>query len=50
MKHRQLARQVGAFGGFASKSSTDFNNMTFSMGSTFIFGSWICEVDHKGKL
>jgi hypothetical protein len=43
-------RQVGAFGGFASKSSTNLNNIIFSMGSTFIFGSWICEVDDKGKL
>jgi hypothetical protein len=24
--------------------------MIFSMGSTFIFGSWICEADDKGKL
>jgi hypothetical protein len=50
VKHRQLVRQVGAFGGFASKSSTDFNNMIFLTGSTFIFGSWICEADDKGKL
>jgi hypothetical protein len=34
VKHRQLARQVGAFGGFASKSSADLDNMIFSMGST----------------
>jgi hypothetical protein len=43
-------RQVGAFGGFASKSSMNLDNMIFSIGSTFIFGSWICEVDEKGKL
>jgi hypothetical protein len=43
-------RQVGAFDGFASKSSTNLDNMIFSTGSTFIFGSWICEVDDKGKL
>jgi hypothetical protein len=24
--------------------------MIFSMGLTFIFGSWICEADNKGKL
>ena len=41
VKHRQLARQVGAFGEFASESST---------GSTFIFGSWICEAGDDGKL
>jgi hypothetical protein len=28
----------------------DLNNMIFSMGSTFIFGSWICEAGDKGKL
>jgi hypothetical protein len=50
VKHRQLACQVGAFSGFASKSSTDLDNMIFSMGSTFIFGSWIYEADDKGKL
>ena len=44
------ARQVGAFGKFASKSSTDLDNMIFSTGSTFIFGSWICEADDNGKL
>jgi len=45
-----MARQVGAFGEFASESSTDLDNMIFSMGSTFIFGSWICEADDNGKL
>ena len=50
VKHRQLARQVGAFGEFASESSTDLDNMIFSTGSTFIFGSWICEADDSGKL
>jgi hypothetical protein len=50
VKHQQPARQVGAFGGFVPESSMDLDNMTFSMGSTFIFGSWICEVDNNGKL
>jgi hypothetical protein len=50
VKHRQLPHQVGAFSRFVSKSSTDLDNMIFSMGSTFIFRSWICEVDDKGKL
>ena len=50
VKHRQLARQVGAFGEIASESSTDLDNMIFSTGSTFIFGSWICEADDNGKL
>ena len=50
VKHRQLARQVGAFGEFASESSMDLDNMVFSTGSTFIFGSWICEADDDGKL
>ena len=50
VKHRQLARQVGAFGDFASESSMDLDNMIFSMGSTFIFGLWICEADDNGKL
>ena len=50
IKHRQLARQVGAFGEFAFDSSTDLVSMIFSTGSTFIFGSWICEADDNGKL
>ena len=50
VKHRQLARQVGAFGEFASESSMDLDNMIFSMGSSFIFGSWICEAGDDGKL
>jgi hypothetical protein len=49
IKHQQLARQVGAFGGFALKTLMDLDNMFFPMGSTFIFGSWICEVDDDGK-
>ena len=28
----------------------DLDNMIFSMGSTFIFGSWICEAGDDGKL
>ena len=50
VKHRQLVRQVGAFGEFASESSTDLDNMIFSTGSTFIFGSWIYEAGDDGKL
>jgi hypothetical protein len=50
VKHRQLARQVGAFGAIAIKSSTDFDNMIFPIGSIFIFGSWVCETDNKGNL
>ena len=50
VKHRQLTRQVGAFSEFASKTLTDLVNMIFSMGSTFIFGSWIYEADDNGKL
>jgi len=50
VKHRQLARQVGAFGEFASESSTDLVNMIFSTGSAFIFGLWICKADDNDKL
>jgi hypothetical protein len=50
VKHRQLARQVGAFGAIAIKSSTDFNDMIFPLGSIFIFGSWVYEMDGKGNL
>jgi hypothetical protein len=50
VKHRQLVRQVGAFGAIAIKSSTDFDNMIFPMGSIFIIGSWVCEADDKGIL
>ena len=50
VKHRQLARQVGAFGEFASESSMDLDSMILSTGSTFIFGSWICETGDDGKL
>ena len=50
VKHRQLARQVGAFGDFASESLMDLDNMIFSKGSTFIFGSWICKAGDDGKL
>jgi hypothetical protein len=32
------------------KSSIDFDNMIFPMGSIFIFGSWVCEADDKGIL
>ena len=50
VNHRQLARQVGAFSEFASESSMDLDNMIFTTGSTFIFGSWICEAGDDGKL
>jgi hypothetical protein len=50
IKHRQLARQIGAFGDFAIESSTDHDNMIFSVGSTFIFGSWICTADDHDLL
>ena len=50
VKHRQLTRQVESFGEFASESSMDLDNMIFSKGSTFIFGSWICETGDDGKL
>jgi hypothetical protein len=50
VKHRQLVRQVGASGRFASKSLMDLDDMIFSTGSTFIFRSWICDADDKGKL
>jgi hypothetical protein len=50
VKHRQLARQVGAFGVIAIKNSTDFDDMIFSTGSIFVFGSWVCKADNKGNL
>jgi hypothetical protein len=50
VKHLQLTRQVGAFGAIVIKSSTDFGNMIFPMGSIFMFGSWVCEADNKGNL
>jgi hypothetical protein len=50
VKHRQLVRQVGAYGAITIKSSTDFDNMIFPTGSIFIFGSWICEADSEGNL
>jgi hypothetical protein len=50
IKHRPLARQVGAFGNFAVESSADLNNMIFSARTTFIFGSWIYKADDNGNL
>ena len=51
VKHRQLVRQVGAFDEFFLESSADLNlEMTFSAGTTFVFGSWICKADGDGKL
>jgi hypothetical protein len=42
-------RQVGAFDAITIKSSTDFDDMIFLIGSIFIFGSWVCEADDKGN-
>jgi hypothetical protein len=39
IKPQQLARQVGEFDEFMLKSSTNFDNMIFPVGSTFVFGS-----------
>ena len=51
VKHRQLARQVGAFDEFSLESSADLDlKMTYSAGTTFVFGSWICEAGGDGKL
>ena len=51
VKHQQLARQVGAFDEFFLESSADLNlKMTFSAGTTFVFGSWIYKADGDGKL
>jgi hypothetical protein len=50
IKHRQLVRQVGAFDDFAIERSADLDNIIFSAGITFIFGSWIYEADENGKL
>jgi hypothetical protein len=50
IKHRQLARQVGAFDEFMFESSMDFDIMIFPTGSTFIFGSWIYKAGNDGKL
>jgi hypothetical protein len=50
IKHRQLARHVGAFGEFTLESSIDFGGMIFLVGSTFIFGSWIYIADDNGRL
>ena len=43
-------RQVGAFDEFAIASSADLDDMIFSMGTTFIFGSWVYNADDHGKL
>jgi hypothetical protein len=45
-----LAYQIGAFFAIMTKSSTDFDNMNFPLGSEFIFGSWACKTDKKGNL
>ena len=51
VKHQQLARQVGAFDEFFLESSVDLDlKMTYSAGTTFVFGSWICEAGGDGKL
>ena len=51
VKHRQLARQVGAFDKFFLESSADLDlKMTYLAGTTFIFGSWICKAGGDSKL
>jgi hypothetical protein len=45
-----MARQVGARGAIAIKSSTDIDSMIFLTGSIFIFRSWIYEADSEGNL
>jgi hypothetical protein len=50
VKHQQLVHPVGAFGAIMIKSSTDFDDMIFPMGSIFIFRSWVCEANDKGNL
>ena len=51
IKHRQLARQVGALLTNFFESSADLDiKMSFPMGTTFIFRSWICKVDGDGRL
>ena len=51
VKHRQLARQVGAFDEFFLESSADLDlKMAYSAGTTVVFGSWICEAGGDGKL
>jgi hypothetical protein len=50
IKHQQLARQVGAFDEFMLESSTDFGDMIFPAGSTFVFCSWIYVANDDGRL
>jgi hypothetical protein len=51
IRHRQLVCQVGAFNEIAMGSTMDLDfNMTFPMGSTFVFGSWVYTVDDPDKL
>ena len=51
IRHRQLARQVEAFGEFVIESSMDPKIITiFPAGSTFVFGSWVSTMDDSGKL
>jgi hypothetical protein len=50
VKHRQLVRQVGAYGAIVIKSSTDFDDMIFPTGSIFIFRSWICKANSEGNI
>jgi hypothetical protein len=40
----------GAFGEFTLESLTDLGGMIFLVGSTFVFGSWICVADDDGRL
>jgi hypothetical protein len=39
-----------AFGEFMLESSMDFGNKIFPVGSSFVFGSWICVIDNDGRL
>jgi hypothetical protein len=49
VKHRQLARQVGAFIEHPPENSmASFTNAMLDEGTTFIFGSWICVANLLG--
>ena len=44
-------RQVGAFGRLYTESSADQPlKMSYNKGTTFVFGSWICEADEARQL
>jgi len=51
IKHRQLARHVGAFGDLVIESSMDLDvNMKFPAGLVITFGSWVYKADEDGLL